>query len=38
MKARADDLDSKLELLREAFSEICRLSDKVAIESSPSSS
>jgi len=36
MKARADDLDSKLELLKAAFSEISRLSAEVAIESSPS--
>jgi hypothetical protein len=34
MKTRADDLDSKLELLKAAFSEISRLSAKVAIEDS----
>jgi len=38
MKTRADDLDSKLELLKAAFDEISRLSAEVAIENSPSSS
>jgi hypothetical protein len=38
MKTRADELDSKLELLRASFDEISRLSAEVAIESSPSPS
>jgi len=38
MKSRAESLDSDLELLKTAFSEISRLSTEVAVESSPSSS
>ncbi|KAI9511826.1 Vps51/Vps67-domain-containing protein [Russula earlei] len=38
MKSRAESLDSDLELLKSAFSEISRLSAEVAIESSPPSS
>ncbi|KAH9960886.1 Vps51/Vps67-domain-containing protein [Russula dissimulans] len=38
MKSRAESLDSDLELLKTAFSEISRLSAEVAVESSPSSS
>lgn len=38
MRSRADSLDSDLELLKAAFSEISRLSAEVAIESSASSS